>query len=75
MSKLKKLLVGALALCMTISVAACGGGSSDGESKNNSTADSGTSTSGGSGKKTDYVRRISFVYRKLAEDILKPVCK
>lgn len=58
MSKLKKLLVGALALCMTLSVAACGGGSSDGESKNNSTANSGTSTSGGSGKKTDFTLQI-----------------
>lgn len=58
MSKLKKLLVGALALCMTLSVAACGGGSSDGESKNNSTSNSGTSTSGGSGKKTDFTLQI-----------------
>ena len=58
MSKLKKLLVGALALCMTLSVAACGGGSSDGESKNNSTANSGTSTSGESGKKTDFTLQI-----------------
>lgn len=58
MSKLKKLLVGALALCMTLSVAACGGGSSDGESKNNSTANSETSTSGGSGKKTDFTLQI-----------------
>ena len=58
MSKLKKLLVGALALCMTLSVAACGGGSSDGESKNNSTGNSGTSTSGGSGKKTDFTLQI-----------------
>ena len=58
MSKLKKLLVGALALCMTLSVAACGGGSSDGESKNNSTANSETPTSGGSGKKTDFTLQI-----------------
>ena len=58
MSKLKKLFVGALALCVTLSVAACGGGSSDGESKNNSTANSGTSTSGGSGKKTDFTLQI-----------------
>ncbi len=65
MSKLKKLLVGALALCMTVSMAACGGGSGDGDSKtsDNSTKPS-TSTSAESkdstytGEKKDFVLQI-----------------
>ena len=58
MSKFKKLLVGALALCMTLSVAACGGGSSDGDSKGNTTSSGSNSTSGGNTNKTDFTLQI-----------------
>ena len=67
MLKLKKLLVGALALCMTLSVAACGGGSGDGDSKKpdsstkpGNSASTPSESNGGShtGEKKDFTLQI-----------------
>lgn len=61
MSKLKKLLAGALALCMTLSVAACGGGSnkeSDGGSGSNTSSSESKKDSSYTGKKKDFTLQI-----------------
>lgn len=56
MAKLKKLLIGALSMCMAISMAACGNGNGDNSNGGNSTT--GGPESKWDGKKTDFTLQI-----------------
>ena len=57
MAKLKKLLVGALSMCMAVSMAACGN-TGNGDNSNGGNSTTGGSESKWDGKKTDFTLQI-----------------
>ena len=57
MAKLKKLLIGALSMCMAVSMAACGN-TGNGDNSNGGNSTTGGSESKWDGKKTDFTLQI-----------------